>query len=89
MTITYCTVGILMLSSVPVNAKGLCGRMVNTAFQIESGVGLVLSSAVVEAVAVKKGHGELNKYEMGLWCCVGLASVGFAASAVGGRVKAL
>jgi predicted MFS family arabinose efflux permease len=82
-TITYCTVSIFMLSSVPVNAKSLCGGMVNTAFQIGSGVGLALSSAVVEAAAVKKGHGELKQYETGLWCCVGLAGVGFVASVVG------
>ena len=60
----------------------VCG-MVNTAFQIGSGVGLVLSSAVAEAVAVKKGHWELKQYETGLWCCVGLAGVGFVVSAVG------
>jgi hypothetical protein len=54
----------------------VCG-MVNTAFQIGSGVGLALSSAVAEAVAVKK------QYETGLWCCVGLAGVGFVVSAVG------
>lgn len=59
-TITYCTVSIFMLSSVPVNAKSLCGGMVNTAFQIGSGVGLALSSAVVQAVDVKMGHGELK-----------------------------
>jgi predicted MFS family arabinose efflux permease len=82
-TITYCTVSIFMLSSVPVNAKSLCGGMVNTAFQIGSGVGLALSSAVVQAVDVKRGHGELKQYETGLWCCVGLAAVGFIASAVG------
>ena len=29
-TITYCTVRIFMLSSVPVNAKSLCGGMVNS-----------------------------------------------------------
>jgi predicted MFS family arabinose efflux permease len=82
-TITYCTVSIFMLSSVPVNAKSLCGGMVNTAFQIGSGVGLALSSAVVQAVDVKKGHGELKQYETGLWCCVGLAAVGLVASVVG------
>ena len=82
-TITWCTVSIFMLSSVPVNAKSLCGGMVNTAFQIGSGVGLALSSAVVQAVDVKKGHGELKQYQTGLWCCVGLAAIGFVASAVG------
>jgi predicted MFS family arabinose efflux permease len=82
-TITYCTVSIFMLSSVPVNSKSLCGGMVNTAFQIGSGVGLALSSAVVQAVDVKKGHGELKQYENGLWCRVGLAAIGFVASAVG------
>jgi hypothetical protein len=82
-TITYCTVSIFMLSSVLVNAKSLCGGMVNTAFQIGSGVGLALSSAAVEAVTVKKGHGELKQYETGLWCCIGLASVGLVANAAG------
>lgn len=56
---------------------------VNTAFQIGSGVGLVLSSAVVDAVTVKGGREELKQCETGLWCCVGLASVGFVASVVG------
>jgi hypothetical protein len=37
-----------------------------TAFQIGSGVGPVLSSAVVEAVAVKRGHRDLKQYETGL-----------------------
>jgi hypothetical protein len=82
-TITYCTVSIFMLSSVPVNAKSLCGGMVNTAFSDRFGVGLALSSAVVQVVDVEKGYGELKQCETKLWCCVGLAAVGFVASAVG------
>lgn len=82
-TVVYCTITVVALQSVPDNVKSLCGGMLNTAFQIGSGVGLALSTAVVQAVDVKKGHGELKQYETGLWCVVGLGMIGLVASAVG------
>lgn len=86
-TIVYCTITVVLLASVPVNVKSLCGGMINTAFQIGSGVGLALSSAVVQAVDTSKGHSELRQYETGLWCCVGLAGVGVLASIIGVKDK--
>lgn len=86
-TIVYCTITVVLLSSVPVNVKSLCGGMVNTAFQIGSGVGLALSSAVVQAVDVSKGHSALRQYETGLFCVVGLAGVGLVASIFGVKDK--
>lgn len=86
-TIVYCTITVVLLSSVPVNVKSLCGGMVNTAFQIGSGVGLALSSAVVQAVDVSKGHSELRQYETGLFCVAGLAGVGLVASIFGVKDK--
>lgn len=82
-TIVYCTITVILLDSVPVNVKSLCGGMVNTAFQIGSGVGLALSSAVVQAVDTEKGHSALRQYETGLWCVVGLALVGVLATVFG------
>lgn len=82
-TIVYCTITVVLLASVPVNVKSLCGGMINTAFQIGSGVGLALSTAVVQSVDVNHGHPLLKQYGTGLWCCVGLAGIGFVASAVG------
>ncbi|KAI5920956.1 major facilitator superfamily transporter [Camillea tinctor] len=82
-TIVYCTITVVLLASVPINVKSLCGGMINTAFQIGSGVGLALASAVVQAVDTSKGHGRLQQYGTGLWCCVGLAGIGVIASAVG------
>lgn len=86
-TIVYATITVVLLSSVPVNVKSLCGGMINTAFQIGSGVGLALSSAVVQAVDTSKGHSELKQYETGLWCVVGLAGVGLIASVFGLKDK--
>ncbi|KAL0933312.1 efflux protein [Colletotrichum truncatum] len=82
-TIVYCTITVVLLASVPVNVKSLCGGMINTAFQIGSGVGLAVASAVVQAVDIKKGHGLLQQYGTGLWCCVGFAGVGVVASIFG------
>lgn len=76
-TIVYCACTIILLSSVPPAVKSLCGGMINTAFQIGSGVGLALASAVVQAVDVDKGHGLVKQYSTGLWFCVGFAGVGF------------
>lgn len=82
-TIVYCTITVVLLASVPVNVKSLCGGMINTAFQIGSGVGLALASAVVQAVDTSKGHSTLRQYETGLWCVVGMAGVGVLASVFG------
>ncbi|KAK7424094.1 hypothetical protein QQX98_000704 [Neonectria punicea] len=82
-TIVYCTITVVLLDSVPTNVKSLCGGMINTAFQIGSGVGLALASAIVQAVDTRKGHSILQQYCTGLWCCVGLAGVGMLASTVG------
>lgn len=67
------------------SVKSLCGGMINTAFQIGSGVGLALSSAVVQAVDTDKGKGNLEQYSTGLWFCVAFGGVGFVASAFGVR----
>lgn len=82
-TIVYCTITVVLLASVPLNVKSLCGGMINTAFQIGSGVALALASAVVQAVDTNQGHGKIQQYGTGLWCCVGLASIGMLASAFG------
>lgn len=81
-TVGYCTITIVLLSSVPHNVKSLCAGMINTAYQIGSGVSLALSTAVVQAVDVKKGHTVLRQYETGLWCCVGLGALSLI-SAIG------
>lgn len=82
-TIVYCTITVVLLASVPVNVQSMCGGMINTAFQIGSGVGLALASAVVQAVDTAKGHSALLQYKTGLWCCVGLAGIGLVASVFG------
>ncbi|POS80623.1 major facilitator superfamily transporter [Diaporthe helianthi] len=82
-TIVYCTITVVLLASVPVNVQSMCGGMINTAFQIGSGVGLALASAVVQAVDTAKGHSALLQYRTGLWCCVGLAGIGLVASVFG------
>lgn len=74
-----------MLESVPTNVKSLCGGLVNTAFQIGSGVSLALASAVVNAVDIKKGHTVAKQYQTGLFCCVGLALLGLLVSLIGIR----
>jgi len=81
-TIGYCTITVVLLSSVPVNVKSLCAGMINTAYQIGSGVALALSTAIVQAVDVKKGHSLMRQYETGLWCCVGFGALSLI-SAVG------
>lgn len=82
-TIVYGTITVVLLASVPVNVKSLCGGMINTAFQIGSGVALAVASAVVTAVDINKGHGPARQYSTGMWCCVGLAGFGTVASVFG------
>ena len=83
-TIGYCTITVVLLSSVPVNVKSLCAGMINTAYQLGSGVALALSTAIVQAVDVKRGHSVMRQYETGLWCCVGFGALSLV-SAVGLR----
>ncbi|UQC76161.1 major facilitator superfamily transporter [Colletotrichum lupini] len=82
-TIVYYTITVVLLASVPVNVKSLCGGIINTAFQISGGVSLALAGAVVQAVDTGKGHSDLRQYNTGLLCCYSLASIGMIASAFG------
>ncbi|KAI9930774.1 hypothetical protein ASPWEDRAFT_107167 [Aspergillus wentii DTO 134E9] len=82
-SLAYVTATTTMLNSVPVNVKSLCGGMLNTAFQIGSGVALAISAAVTEAVDVKKGHDLSQQYATGLWCSAGLAGLGLLVSLFG------
>lgn len=50
--------------------------MLNTAFQIGSGVALAISAAVTDAVDIQKGHSVAQQYSTGLWCSTGLAGLG-------------
>ena len=72
----FVTTSTTILTSVPVEVKSLCGGMLNTAFQIGSGVALAISAATTEAVDIKKGHGLAQQYSTGLWCSTGLAGLG-------------
>ncbi|KAH0390937.1 hypothetical protein KCU89_g15055, partial [Aureobasidium melanogenum] len=84
-SICYICITNIMLSSVPANVKSLCGGLVNTAFQIGSGVSLALAAAVVDAVDVKKGYDASKQYQTGLYCCIGLSGLGLLVSAFGLR----
>ncbi|KAB8276372.1 major facilitator superfamily-domain-containing protein [Aspergillus minisclerotigenes] len=75
-SLIFVTTSTTILTTVPVNVKSLCGGMLNTAFQIGSGVALAISAAVTEAVDIKKGHGLAQQYSTGLWCSAGLAALG-------------
>ncbi|KAJ5137823.1 permease of the major facilitator superfamily [Penicillium atrosanguineum] len=72
----FVTTSTTILTSVPVEVKSLCGGMLNTAFQIGSGVALAISAATTEAVDIKKGHELDQQYSTGLWCSSGLAGLG-------------
>ncbi|KAL2009428.1 hypothetical protein VTN00DRAFT_5235 [Thermoascus crustaceus] len=65
-SVMYITTSTIMLSSVPVNVKSLCGGMINTAFQLGSGVALALTAAIVKAVDIKNHHGIMKQYSTGL-----------------------
>ncbi|KAI9929470.1 hypothetical protein ASPWEDRAFT_28673 [Aspergillus wentii DTO 134E9] len=75
-SLIFVTTSTAILTTVPVNVKSLCGGMLNTAFQIGSGVALAISAAVTETVDIKKGHGIAQQYSTGLWCSAGLAGLG-------------
>ena len=79
-SICYICITNIMLESVPTNVKSLCGGLVNTAFQIGSGVSLALAAAVVNAVDIKKGHTVAKQYQTGLFCCISLALFGLLGS---------
>ncbi|KAJ5151997.1 permease of the major facilitator superfamily [Penicillium capsulatum] len=72
----FVTTSTTILTSVPVEVKSLCGGMLNTAFQIGSGVALAISAATTQAVDIEKGHGLAQQYSTGLWCSTGLAGLG-------------
>lgn len=84
-SICYICITNIMLESVPTNVKSLCGGLVNTAFQIGSGVSLALAAAIVNAVDIKKGHDQAKQYQTGLFCCIGLSLVGLIVSLFGMR----
>ncbi|KAJ5946539.1 major facilitator superfamily-domain-containing protein [Penicillium verhagenii] len=72
----FVTTSTTILTSVPVEVKSLCGGMLNTAFQIGSGVALAISAATTSAVDIKTGHGLAQQYSTGLWCSTGFAGLG-------------
>ncbi|KAJ6006262.1 major facilitator superfamily-domain-containing protein [Penicillium sp. IBT 35674x] len=72
----FVTTSTTILTSVPVEVKSLCGGMLNTAFQIGSGVALAISAATTSAVDIQKGHGLPQQYATGLWCSTGFAGLG-------------
>ncbi|OJJ98434.1 hypothetical protein ASPACDRAFT_44941 [Aspergillus aculeatus ATCC 16872] len=75
-SLIFVTTSTCILTTVPINVKSLCGGMLNTAFQIGSGVALAISAAVTEAVDIEKGHDLAHQYSTGLWCSAGLAGLG-------------
>ncbi|KAJ5777388.1 major facilitator superfamily-domain-containing protein [Penicillium odoratum] len=72
----FVTTSTTILTSVPVEVKSLCGGMLNTAFQIGSGVALAISAATTSAVDIEKEHGLPQQYSTGLWCSTGFAGLG-------------
>lgn len=89
--IGYCTITVVLLSSVPASVKSLCAGMINTAYQIGAGVALATSTAVIQAVDVKHGRGVREQYTTGLYCSLGFGGLALLTSIVGirgvGRVK--
>lgn len=88
-SLIFVTTTTVILTSVPVSIKSLCGGMLNTAFQIGSGVALAISAAVTEEVDIKKGHGLAQQYSTGLWCSAGLAGLGLIAVLIAVRRKGI
>ena len=82
---SYATVTVVLLASVPVSAKSLCGGMINTGFQIGSGFALALASAVVQSVEIDHGHGILEQYRVGLYCSAGMGGLAILCCLVGVR----
>ncbi|KAJ5599378.1 permease of the major facilitator superfamily [Penicillium hetheringtonii] len=75
-SLIFVTTSTTILTSVPVEVKSLCGGMLNTSFQIGSGVALAISAATTEAVDIEKGHDLAQQYSTGLWCSTGIAGLG-------------
>lgn len=88
-SLIFVTTSTLILTTVPVNVKSLCGGMLNTAFQIGSGVALAISAAVTEEVDIHKGHGIAQQYSTGLWCSTGLAGLGLIVALFSVRRKGI
>lgn len=88
-SLIFVTTSTTILTTVPVNVKSLCGGMLNTAFQIGSGVALAISAAVTEAVDIKKGHGLAQQYSTGLWCSAGLAALGLVIAMISVRRRGI
>ncbi|CAG8382818.1 unnamed protein product [Penicillium salamii] len=85
----FVTTSTVVLTSVPVEVKSLAGGMLNTAFQIGSGVALAISAAVTDAVDIQKGHDLAEQYGTGLWCSVGLAGLGLTIGLIAVREKGI
>ncbi|KAJ5160371.1 permease of the major facilitator superfamily [Penicillium canariense] len=75
-SLIFVTTSTTILTTVPAEVKSLCGGMLNTAFQIGSGVALAISAATTEAVDIEKEHSVAQQYSTGLWCSTGLAGLG-------------
>ncbi|KAF7591891.1 hypothetical protein BBP40_000938 [Aspergillus hancockii] len=88
-SLIFVTTSTTILTTVPVNVKSLCGGMLNTAFQIGSGVALAISAAVTEVVDIKKGHGLAQQYSTGLWCSAGLAGLGLVIAMISVRRRGI
>ncbi|KNG86156.1 MFS transporter [Aspergillus nomiae NRRL 13137] len=88
-SLIFVTTSTTILTTVPVSVKSLCGGMLNTAFQIGSGVALAISAAVTEAVDIKKGHSLAQQYATGLWCSAGLAGLGLLIAMISVRRRGI
>ncbi|KAJ5893963.1 hypothetical protein N7495_005654 [Penicillium taxi] len=88
-SLIFVTTSTVILTSVPVEVKSLCGGMLNTAFQIGSGVTLAISAATTEAVDIRKGHGIAQQYSTGLWCSTGIAGIGLVVGLLAVRSKGI
>ncbi|KAF9886457.1 hypothetical protein FE257_011489 [Aspergillus nanangensis] len=88
-SLIFVTTSTVILTTVPVQVKSLCGGMLNTAFQIGSGVALAISAAVTEAVDIEKGHGIAQQYATGLWCSAAIGGVGLIIALLAVRRKGI
>ncbi|PLN77519.1 MFS transporter [Aspergillus taichungensis] len=88
-SLIFVTTSTVILTSVPVHIKSLCGGMLNTAFQIGSGFALAISAAVTTEVDIKEHHGLSQQYTTGLWCSAGLAGLGLIIALIAVRRKGI
>ncbi|GLI74479.1 hypothetical protein PoHVEF18_002721 [Penicillium ochrochloron] len=88
-SLIFVTTSTTILTTVPVEVKSLCGGMLNTAFQIGSGVALAISAATTEAVDIEKGHDIAEQYSTGLWCSTGLAGIGLVIGLIAVRRRGI